>query len=78
MIFFAYDLDDYYDHRGFYYPYDEMAPGPIVKSTEEITEHIKGIEAGWNDSRVVQFKTKFMGACDGNVTSRIIEEVGIR
>lgn len=78
MIFFAYDLDDYYDHRGFYYPYDEMAPGPIVKSTEEIVEIIKGIEAGWNDSRVVQFKTKFMGACDGNVTSRILEEVGIR
>lgn len=31
MIFFAYDLDDYFDWRGFYYNYDELTPGPVVK-----------------------------------------------
>ena len=34
MFFFAFDLDEFYDYRGFFYDYTDFAPGPIVKTTE--------------------------------------------
>lgn len=42
MIFYAFDLDEFYDYRGFYYPYDySFLPGPIVKTNEELINAIK-------------------------------------
>lgn len=42
MIFYAFDLDQFYDYRGFYYPYDySFLPGPIVKTNEELINAIK-------------------------------------
>jgi len=35
MIFFAYDLDEYFDWRGFYYNYDELTPGPSSKQPKK-------------------------------------------
>ena len=34
MLFFAYDLDEYFDWRGFYYDYNELTPGPVCKTNE--------------------------------------------
>lgn len=36
IILFAYDLDRYRDERGFYYDFQSIAPGPILKSPEEL------------------------------------------
>lgn len=44
MIFYAFDLDDYFDWRGFYYNYDEMTPGPIFKTNEEMIDYIEHVE----------------------------------
>jgi len=74
MIFFAYDKEEYDDWRGFYYPYDELAPGPVFTSTDEITNHIVGIEQNFDVQEVIDFKTKFMSSCDGSATERIFEE----
>ena len=71
MIFLAHDLAEYFDWRGFYYPYEEMAPGPVVSSTEEVLEYIQGLPDGFDRQKVVRFKEKFMGACDGHATKRI-------
>ncbi|MGN0435060.1 MAG: CDP-glycerol glycerophosphotransferase family protein, partial [Wujia sp.] len=40
MIFFANDLDEYYDWRGFYYDYRSFVPGPIYTSTSEVAAYI--------------------------------------
>lgn len=41
MIFYAFDLDQFYDYRGFYYPYDySFLPGPYVKTNEELINAI--------------------------------------
>lgn len=75
MIFFAYDLDEYFDWRGFYYNYDDLTPGPIVKTTEEIIDYIQNLDTRFNPSQVHAFREKFMSACDGHATDRILELV---
>ena len=72
MIFFAYDLDDYFDWRGFYYNYDELTPGPVVKETEEIIDYIRHLDTRFDQAQVHAFKEKFMSSCDGHATDRIM------
>ncbi len=72
MIFFAPDLEDYFDWRGFYYSYEDMTPGPVVRTTEEIVASIKAIADNFNVETIRQFREKFMGACDGHATERIL------
>ena len=72
MIFFAYDLDDYFDWRGFYYNYDELTPGPVVQETEEIIDYVRHLDARFDQAQVHAFKEKFMSSCDGHATDRIM------
>ena len=72
MIFFAYDLDDYFDWRGFYYNYDELTPGPVEQETEEIIDYIRHLDARFDQAQVHAFKEKFMSSCDGHATDRIM------
>lgn len=73
MIFFAYDREDYCDWRGFYYDYDELTPGPVCRTNEELIEYIKNLEERFDRRQVVKFREKFMGACDGKATGRILD-----
>ena len=73
MLFFAYDLEDYFDWRGFYYPYEELAPGPIVKTDDALLAQIEKLSQGFDPSRVDAFRERFMSACDGKATERILE-----
>lgn len=73
MIFLAYDLEEYYDDRGFYYPYEEMTPGPIVKTTEEVIQRLQHLEEWFDADQVCRFRDKFMSACDGHATERLLE-----
>ncbi len=75
MIFLAHDLDEFFDWRGFYYDYNELAPGPIVKNTTGVIDYIKHIDERFDRARVHAFREKFMSACDGHATQRILEDV---
>lgn len=75
MLFYAYDLEDYFDWRGFYYDYHELAPGPVVRSSEQIIEYIRHIDERFDVERVRRFREQFMDACDGHATERILELV---
>ena len=74
IIFFAYDMDNFLDWRGFYYKYEDFVPGPIVKNNIELLEAIKDID-NFDKQKVIDFKNKFMSACDGHSTERILEKV---
>lgn len=74
ILFFAYDLDEYYDERGFYYPYEEFVPGPIVKTTEELVSCIKCLD-DYDMDRLERFSQQYMSGCDGHSTERIVEYV---
>ena len=75
MAFFAYDLDDYDDWRGFYYDYDELTPGPVVKTTAEIIDFARqcAVEPDTWAADVDAFRQRFMSSCDGNCTARIAD-----
>lgn len=75
MIFLAYDLDDYFDWRGFYYNYDELTPGPVVSETDEVIDYIQNLNSRFDKAEVQAFREKFMSACDGHATDRIMELV---
>lgn len=75
MLFFAYDLEDYFDWRGFYYDYDELTPGPVVKTTEEVIHYIENLDVMFDREQVHAFREKFMSACDGHATDRIMHLV---
>ena len=72
MIFYAYEYDNYCDWRGFYNDYSEFTPGPVVQTEDELLNSIKNIDTQFDKQKVIDFKEKFMGSCDGHATERII------
>lgn len=74
ILFFACDLEEYYDERGFYYPYEEFVPGPVVRTTEELLQEIERI-AHFDKDRIEDFRKQYMSGCDGHSTERIMEYV---
>lgn len=75
MSFFAYDLEEYGDWRGFYYPYEEMTPGPVVRTTREVADYVKATAGTFDDAEARAFRDKFMSACDGHATEHIVQAV---
>jgi CDP-ribitol ribitolphosphotransferase len=73
LIFFAFDKAEYDDWRGFYYNYDELTPGPVCTTTQEIIDYVRSLDEGFDPSEVRAFREKFMSACDGHATERIID-----
>lgn len=74
MIFFANDLADYYDERGFYYPYQEFVPGVIVTNMKELEDTLENIDS-FSLEKVRKFRETYMSGCDGHATERILAEV---
>ena len=77
MIFYADDLADYNDWRGFYYSYDELTPGPVVDTTEAVIDYISNIDERFDREEVENFRYRFMRSCDGHATERILKEMGL-
>lgn len=75
MLFFAYDLDEYFDWRGFYYDYNELTPGPVCKTNDEMIDYISHLDERFDKQKVIDFKEKFMRSCDGHATDRILHMV---
>lgn len=72
LIFFAYDLEDYIDERGMYYNYDEITPGPVCKTNEEMIDYIVNIKERFDRKEIHDFREKYVGKCDGHSTERTI------
>lgn len=74
ILFFAYDLDEYYDERGFYYPYESFVPGPVAVTTEELVDNIEKINQ-FDMEKLKEFRQQYMSGCDGHSTERILESI---
>lgn len=72
IYFFAFDLKEYYDERGFYYPYEEFVPGPVLRSNEELAEAVSKADA-FDYTRLEHFCQTYMDGCDGHATERILQ-----
>lgn len=77
MIFFTYDLEEYKDDiRGFYFNFEEKAPGPLVETTEEVITAIKGLgDAAIPNYRMKEFYQRFCYLEDGHAAARVVNEV---
>ncbi len=75
LMFYAYDLEDYYDWRGFYYAFDELTPGPVCHTMGELTQALSQPGYGYDPERMRVFRERFMRSCDGHATERIEELV---
>lgn len=75
MIFYPYDYEQYIaTSRGLYFKYDEIVPGPIVYSTEEIIENCKNIDKIKEkyESKIKLIKSKFNGECSELATKKLL------
>lgn len=77
MIFYAPDLQEYFDERGFYYDYDTLTPGPVFSDQEQLIAYIREIDARFDRQQVADFRERFMSACDGHATKRILDYIGL-
>lgn len=71
MLFFAYDLDQYINERGFYYDYESFVPGPIVKTTEGIIQAIQ--QQKFDQEKIEPFRETFFNDLDGHAARRFVE-----
>ncbi len=74
VVFFMFDRDEYRDSRGMYYTYDELAAcGPIFETNQGVIDYIDDIDNRFDKEKVTAFRDKYMNACDGHATERIID-----
>jgi CDP-glycerol glycerophosphotransferase len=80
IVFLAYDLEDFADTiRGFYFDLAEVAPGPIVRSTGELIDVLRGIEQLQVEyaARYRAFREEFTSLEDGHATERVLAHLGL-
>lgn len=78
MLFYVYDIDEYRDHiRGFYFDFEEKAPGPLVHTTEEIIEEIQEFEQNGfiPTNNIEEFYERFCYLEDGRASERVVDAI---
>ncbi|MDR2687969.1 MAG: CDP-glycerol glycerophosphotransferase family protein [Oscillospiraceae bacterium] len=77
MLFYPYDLEDYDRSRSFYFPYLRFVPGDLAWSSGDIAAAVRRnlFEGQFDPARVEAFRERFMSACDGHSTERILHNI---
>jgi CDP-glycerol glycerophosphotransferase len=73
MLFYCYDLEEYKDNlRGFYFDFLQEAPGPVVKTTEELVQALQNYNGQEYAGRYEAFRTKYNHADDGRAAEKVV------
>ncbi|MDF5755515.1 CDP-glycerol glycerophosphotransferase family protein [Spongiactinospora sp. TRM90649] len=77
MIFFAYDLDRFAAKRGVYLDIAEEAPGPVLATSAQVIQAVKGIDgiAAEYAERYENFRRAYAPRDDGKATRRLVDHV---
>jgi CDP-glycerol glycerophosphotransferase len=78
LLFYTYDLDHYRDQvRGFYFELSEHAPGPLLRTGDEVLDALRDLNAIRDEYRVryARFRERFCHLDDGHATDRVIDRV---
>lgn len=70
MVFYCSDFGEF--EPDFYLDYDNELPGEIVKDSEKLLEAIRNAPSVSTEEKITAFREKFMDACDGRSTDRIL------
>lgn len=73
IIFYCPDYDEY--ERDFYLEFPEDTYGDFTVNQEELCESILRNLKEPNFEKLAEFKEKYMGACDGHSTERIVDVI---
>lgn len=68
IIYFAYDLEDYENGRGLYFPFKEYIYGSVAKNSKELIKAIEKKDLCPGKRKI--FFNKFLNACDGKSTEK--------
>ncbi|MGW9607711.1 CDP-glycerol glycerophosphotransferase family protein, partial [Heyndrickxia sporothermodurans] len=78
ILFFTYDLESYRDNlRGFYIDFETEAPGPLLRTTEEIVDSILNLEDIKREysEKFNEFRNKYCQFDEGDASRKVIEKV---
>lgn len=76
MLFFTYDMAEYRDNlRGFYFDFEETAPGPLLSTSDDVIEAVAGVEAvaAAHAERYQAFVAQFCPLDDGKAAARVVD-----
>ncbi len=78
MVFLVPDLDDYTGGvRGFLFPFPDTAPGPMVRTTDEVVAQVRDVPslaAGWA-GRIADFDAAYNPHQDGHAAARMLDAI---
>ncbi len=75
MLFLVPDLEDYRDRlRGFYLDLEEIAPGPLLRTTAEVLAHLDDDPADFAGARG-RVRERFAPHDDGHAAERLVQSV---
>lgn len=78
MLFFTYDIESYRDNlRGFYFDFEETAPGPLLLGSDDVISSIVDIDGVAESYREKYraFTEQFCPLDDGNAAARVVDRV---
>jgi CDP-glycerol glycerophosphotransferase len=78
IIFFTPDLEEYRDEiRGFSLDFEAEAPGPLLRTTEEVIDALRGADTLHEEyrERYETFLERYCPLSDGHASSRVVERV---
>lgn len=78
MLFFTYDLEHYRDTlRGFYFDFTSRAPGPLLKTSDELVDAILNIDDVTEkyQEKYDRFKADFCEPSDGRASARVVDRM---
>jgi CDP-glycerol glycerophosphotransferase len=78
IVLFTYDLEHYRDElRGLYFDIEAEAPGPLVRTTAELADALRDIDAIRTryGSEYEQFRGRFCHLDDGHAGARVVDAV---
>jgi CDP-glycerol glycerophosphotransferase len=78
MLFYAYDLDTFATEvRGFSVDFEATVPGPLLRTTDELAEALREVDAvaGEYEERYARFKAMFCDLDDGRASARVVDRL---
>jgi CDP-glycerol glycerophosphotransferase len=78
MLFFTYDLADYRDRlRGFYFDFENKAPGPLLETSDALIDALRSADAAAAPYTAAYdaFVARFCSLEDGKAAARVIDRL---
>lgn len=77
MLFFCPDLEEYAGLRGFYFDFEQQAPGPILHKQEELVDALHDLDSIGERYRdeIEAFVARFGPLDDGGAAARVVDDL---